>query len=205
MEITIDLPKRQSRGLAETHAKKLILRRIYFARKNKPGWKTWTKQANTFAKTLKPILRTWLDQRKRQPEKTNYAKWNCLLTETLTENLEANFRSLSQFEAKLFEQKSWANFEANKVLEIATAKNTRIYWARYFAKSRNPDLQDSKRQFVTNLIFAKHPKDLTKQTPNGLRYLRVGGRGFCLGAGKTRSEKNAWKCRRIPHVRCTLC
>ena len=27
--------------------------------------------------------------------------------------------------------------------------------------------------------------------PNGLRYLRVGGLGFCLGAGKTRSEKNA--------------
>jgi len=38
-----------------------------------------------------------------------------------------------------------------------------------------------------------------------LRYLRVGGRGFCLGAGKTRSQKNAWKGRRIPHVRCTLC
>ena len=29
----------------------------------------------------------------------------------------------------------------------------------------------------TNLIFAKHPKDLTKQTPNGLRYLRWGGDG----------------------------
>ena len=27
--------------------------------------------------------------------------------------------------------------------------------------------------------------------PNGLRYLRVGGRGFCLGAGKTRSVENA--------------
>jgi hypothetical protein len=26
---------------------------------------------------------------------------------------------------------------------------------------------------------------------NGLRYLRVGGRGQCLGAGKTRSQKNA--------------
>jgi len=25
--------------------------------------------------------------------------------------------------------------------------------------------------------------------PNGLRYLRVGGRGFCLGAEKTRSQK----------------
>jgi len=46
---------------------------------------------------------------------------------------------------------------------------------------------------------------LCKEQPNGLHYLRVGGRGFCLGAGKTRSEKNARKCRRIPHVRCTLC
>jgi len=26
---------------------------------------------------------------------------------------------------------------------------------------------------------------------NGLRYLRVGGRGFCLEAGKARSQKNA--------------
>ena len=41
--------------------------------------------------------------------------------------------------------------------------------------------------------------------PNGWRYLRVGGRGQGLGAGKTRSEKNTRKCRRIPHVRCTLC
>ena len=38
-----------------------------------------------------------------------------------------------------------------------------------------------------------------------MRYLRWGGRGFCLGAGKTRSEKNARKCRRIPSVQCTLC
>ena len=28
------------------------------------------------------------------------------------------------------------------------------------------------------------------EPPNGVRYLRVGGRGFCLGAEKTRSEKN---------------
>jgi hypothetical protein len=27
--------------------------------------------------------------------------------------------------------------------------------------------------------------------PNGLRYLRVGGCGFCLGVGKARSQKNA--------------
>ena len=29
------------------------------------------------------------------------------------------------------------------------------------------------------------------RSPNGLRYLRVGGRGQCLGAGKNRSQKNA--------------
>ena len=28
---------------------------------------------------------------------------------------------------------------------------------------------------------------------NGLRYLRWGGRGLCLGAEKTRSQKNAWR------------
>jgi hypothetical protein len=32
---------------------------------------------------------------------------------------------------------------------------------------------------------------LCKGRANGLRYLRVGGRGFCLGAEKTRSEENA--------------
>ena len=41
--------------------------------------------------------------------------------------------------------------------------------------------------------------------PNGLRYWRWGGRGLCLGAEKTRSQKNARKCRRIPSVQCTLC
>jgi hypothetical protein len=32
---------------------------------------------------------------------------------------------------------------------------------------------------------------LNARAPNGLRYLRVGGRGQCLGAGKIRSQKNA--------------
>ena len=44
-----------------------------------------------------------------------------------------------------------------------------------------------------------------KGQPNGLRYLRVGGRGFCLGGGKCRGQKNAPKSRRFPHVRYTLC
>jgi len=44
------------------------------------------------------------------------------------------------------------------------------------------------RMIVSNVfvfIFS-----IRRQAPNGLRYLRVGGRGFCLGAGKTRSQKN---------------
>ena len=36
-----------------------------------------------------------------------------------------------------------------------------------------------------------------KKQANGLRYLRVGGRGQGLGAGKTRNQKNARKWRRI--------
>jgi len=48
-----------------------------------------------------------------------------------------------------------------------------------------------------NLVF--------REVPNGLRYPRVGGRGQCLGAEKTRSQKNAPKPRRLPHVGCTLC
>jgi len=54
-------------------------------------------------------------------------------------------------------------------------------------------------------IIIKEDANFARKGSNGLRYLRVGGRGQCLGAGKTRSEENARKCRRIPHVRCTLC
>ena len=34
-------------------------------------------------------------------------------------------------------------------------------------------------------------KGFARKGSNGLRYLRVGGRGQCLRAGKTRSQKNA--------------
>ena len=78
-----------------------------------------------------------------------------LAYQNLTENHEANFRDLSKFDPKLFEQKTWLNFEANKILEITTAKNAWLYWTRNFAKNRNLDLQDSKRQFETQLIFEK--------------------------------------------------
>jgi hypothetical protein len=54
-------------------------------------------------------------------------------------------------------------------------------------------------------VFTKRTLSLGKCSPNGLRYLLVGGRGFGLGAGKTRSEENARKCRRIPQIHYTLC
>jgi hypothetical protein len=41
------------------------------------------------------------------------------------------------------------------------------------------------------LNFEKDAKGLMQGHTNGLRYLRVGGRGLCLGAGKTRSQENA--------------
>ena len=36
---------------------------------------------------------------------------------------------------------------------------------------------------------------LLDKPPNGLRYLRVGGRGFCLGAGKNSKRE---KCSKMP-------
>ena len=81
-----------------------------------------------------------------------------LLAKTLIENLEVSFRDLSQFDTKLFEQKPWADFETNKTLEIATAKNAQFYWTRYFAKNQNPNLEDSKRQFERQLIFCQVPE-----------------------------------------------
>ena len=106
-------------------------------------------------KILKPISETWFCQTKRKPWKTYFAKWNRLLAKTWFENLEADFRNLSKFEAKLFEPKPWADFEETKIWEIATAKNARLDWSRNFAKNQNPDLQDSKRQFEAKLIFEK--------------------------------------------------
>jgi len=44
-----------------------------------------------------------------------------------------------------------------------------------------------------------------KKGANGWLYLLAGGRGFGLGAGKTRSVENARKRRRIPPVRCKRC
>jgi hypothetical protein len=49
----------------------------------------------------------------------------------------------------------------------------------------------NERTIILPVIFIFPLPVLFNQTPNGLRYLRVGGRGFCLGAGKTRSQKNA--------------
>jgi hypothetical protein len=71
-----------------------------------------------------------------------------------------------------------------KIWKIATAKNARLYRTRNFAKNPNLDLQDSKRQLETQLIFENRTKDLLQVLANGLRYPRVGGRGQCLRCRK---------------------
>jgi hypothetical protein len=62
-------------------------------------------------------------------------------------------------------------------------------------------LQDSKRQFETQLDFAKRPKDLTKHTPNGLRYPRWGGRRDAVRLGKCWGEENCLESRQTPQRR----
>ena len=41
---------------------------------------------------------------------------------------------------------------------------------------------------MSDLNFLKDTITFTNGLPNGLRYLRVGGRGLCLGAEKTQSQ-----------------
>jgi hypothetical protein len=47
------------------------------------------------------------------------------------------------------------------------------------------DVIDISLSLLSDLVL------MIKKASNGWRYLRVGGRGFYLGAGKTRSQKNA--------------
>ncbi len=130
MEIKIDLPKRQSQGLAESYAEQMTLLKSYFARKNEPDKKAWPDFTKTFAKTLILILKTWLRPKERKPEKNKLCQMKPLACQNLTENLEVDFRCLNKFDTKLFEQKTWADFEERKTWKIATAKNARLYWKR---------------------------------------------------------------------------
>jgi hypothetical protein len=46
-------------------------------------------------------------------------------------------------------------------------------------------IQEMANFFIVTLLYLSKEKGLLVSAPNGLRYLRVGGRGFCSGAGKT--------------------
>ena len=111
-------------------------------------------------------------------------RWNQTATLLIKETLLSKSRELENLLAEKILTK-------NFILKSATAKN----WI-WFSKLNDKTKLANQRRFC--IWFLALP-------PNGLRYLRVGGRGQCLRAGKTRSVENAWKCRRIPHVRCTLC
>jgi len=50
-----------------------------------------------------------------------------LPAEPFAKNLEADFGDLSQFEMKLFELKTCADFRETKTWKIATAKKARLY------------------------------------------------------------------------------
>src|SRR3972149_2194151 len=59
--------------------------------------------------------------------------------------------------------------------------------------------------FRMSLLGTWHPSILDAIRPRGLGWGVTAGRGLCLGAGKTRSQKNVCKSGRIPTVGCTLC
>ena len=153
METKPDLPKRQSRELAETFAKNwlyekwTLLEKMSLARKPKPNL------PKLFLKTLKPILETWFCQKERKPEKTDFVKWNHLLTKTLPENHEANFGNLSKFDTKLFEPKTWADFRETKTLQTAAAKNADFCEPETLLKTETLICKTQNANLKRNLIF----------------------------------------------------
>ncbi len=140
---------------------------MIYARRNKPGEKAWPKLAETFAEKLKPILETWLDQTKRNPQKMDFAKWNRLLTKSLIENLETNFRDLSEFDTKLFEPKPWADFWESKTWKTSTAKNADFCEPETLLKTKTLICKTQNANLKTNLIWKSQPKDLLQVLANG--------------------------------------
>ncbi len=58
-----------------------------------------------------------------QAMKNGLCKMKPIACQNFAWNHEADFSDLSKFDLKLFEQKTWADFEANKIFEITTAKS----------------------------------------------------------------------------------
>ena len=116
----------------------------------------------------------------------------------------SRFWKPEQIWSETFWNKTWANFEANTILEITTAKRLDLNKPENLLKPETWFWR-FKRQLERNLILENTQRFCPQGHTNGLRYLRVGGRGFCLREGKCRGQKNAPKSRRFPHVRYTLC
>ena len=89
-------------------------------------------------------------------------------------------------------------------IDVEVCEGTKVSVEVIFAAdTHETKIRTTNKAVMVSLIFIEPL--FCKKLPNGLRYWRWGGRGFCLGAEKTRSQKNACKSRRIPSVQCTLC
>ena len=76
-----------------------------------------------------------------------------LAWQNFDQNRNANFGNLSKFEAKLFEQKTWANFQANKIWNSPPLKDSTQTNQNFF-KTRNLILK-TQLKLEWNLILKK--------------------------------------------------
>ena len=116
-----------------------------------------------------------------------------LAWQNFDQNRNANFGNLSKFEAKLFEQKTWANFQANKIWNSPPLKDSTQTNQNFF-KTRNLILK-TQTQLEQNLIFEKTQRFFPTGHTNGLRYLRWGGDGEAVQPEKCSGVEN---CLRLP-------
>ena len=100
-----DLKERQSRELAETHAKNWFCKTVTLPEKTDLAKKPNPNLSKLLLKTLKPILETWLYQRERKPWKMDFAKWNRLLARISAKTLNPILETWANMTQNFLNQK----------------------------------------------------------------------------------------------------
>ena len=160
--------------------------------------------AKTFAKKRQADFENLHKQTTNKAEATKRSQSKPPQTKAQTKNLEADFSDSTKPTWTFANEENIANEKAENLKTCLLKK----YWPKTLFWKVPP----LKRIWIYTLIEKRNLRirygfafALRRCQPTVCVTCVWAECGLCLGAGKTRSQKNAWKCRRLPHVRCMLC
>ena len=109
-------------------------------------------------KILKPISETWLDQRNRQPWKTDFAKWNRVPAKTLNKTLKPIVETWANLTRNYLSKNHEPILKQTKIWKITTAKETWLSWTWNFIENQNPNLKDSNANLKRDSVLQRTRK-----------------------------------------------